>query len=102
MAGACVQVAPTGTGGFAGVLVDASMPLPIGSGGNSGSKGSGGHQGGNVDAAFDQGNGTGANGANAAKISACACDSAGPGSGAAWLATALLAAMAMVLRRRRQ
>jgi hypothetical protein len=96
-AGQCVQVAPTGTGGFIGVLRDAG-----GSGAGTVPIGSGGHPG-NVDASPDQTTGTGS-GANAApgKISACSCDSSGAGFGPLWMATGLAAAMAMFLRRRRQ
>jgi len=98
MAGQCIQVAPTSTGGFSGVLRDGGVSgsggggmLPLGSGGRSG----------NVDSGAGQGSGNpGANGPG--KISACACDSSGSGFGAAWLATALAGAMAMFLRRRRR
>ena len=95
-AGQCVQSAPTATGGFSGMLKDAGA-----SGGSGGIvTGSGGHAGG-IDASFDQGPGSPGAGATPGKISACACDSAGPGTGPMWVASVLVAAMAVFLRRRR-
>jgi len=95
MAGQCVQVAPTSTGGFSGVLRDAGASgsgggfiLPIGTGGHPGGT--------------DAGSGTPGANAGPGKISACACDSSGSGFGPAWLATALAGGMAMFLRRRRR
>ena len=95
-AGQCVQVAPTSTGGFSGVLRDAGIE-GSGGGGVIGPLGSGGHPG-------TIGSGGGNPGANGApgKISACTCDSSGSGFGPAWMATALAGAMAMFLRRRRR
>ena len=98
-AGQCVQVAPTSSGGFSGMLRDAgttgsgnSGVLPIGTGGRPG----------NVDGGAGQASGNPGANAGPGKISACTCDSSGSGFGPAWLATALAGAMAMFLRRRRR
>jgi hypothetical protein len=95
MGGVCVQVAPTASGGFSGILRDGgtdSGGLILG--------GSGGRPGG-LDGSTGLSSGSPGAGASPGKISACACDSSGSGFGPAWLATLLLAVAAMSLRRRR-
>jgi len=98
MAGACVRVAPTSTGGYSGVLNDAGAS---GTGGRPFPGGSGGRPG-NIDAGgglTSGGSGSGGSAANA-RISACSCESPGPSSSVGWLALALLGALALHARRR--